>query len=173
MRLRPATGNDLSYLANLARHPEVEPYLAPGGPTDERLEEMLSEWPLAGDAFGLFVIEADTAQPLGGLALQIGSAHSRICNLRQLMVDPAVRRAGVGTAAVRLACGRALIEHGLHRVQTETYGDNHVAQRLFERVGFAREGVRRHAYWRRDQWVDGVLFGILAEEMRETVARDG
>jgi RimJ/RimL family protein N-acetyltransferase len=173
VELRPATPRDLGYLRELARDPEVEPFLAPGGPLDERLEEMLSEWPAAGGAFGLFVIEVDSGETAGALALQQGSAHSRICNLRQLMVDPAVRRSGVGTTAVRLACRLALVECGQHRVQTETYGDNLAAQRLFERAGFVREGVRRLAYWRRDRWLDGVLYGILAEELREIDATGG
>jgi RimJ/RimL family protein N-acetyltransferase len=83
------------------------------------------------------------------------------------MVDPVVRRAGIGARAVWLACHCVLVEHGFHRVQTESYGDNLAAHRLFERVGFVREGVRRRAYWRREQWIDGVLYGMLAEELRD------
>lgn len=30
-----------------------------------------------------------------------------------------------------------------------------------------RVRLRRAAYWRRDQWLDGVLYGLLAEELRE------
>jgi RimJ/RimL family protein N-acetyltransferase len=164
IELRPATRTDVGYLAELARHPEIEPFLAPRA--EERLEEMFDERTTAGEPFGLFVIEAD--QRLGGLALQLGSAHSRICSLRTVMVDPAARRSGVGTRAVWLACRSVLVEHGLHRVQTETYGDNLAAHRLFERVGFVREGVRRQAYWRREEWLDGVLYGILADELRDS-----
>ena len=34
-----------------------------------------------------------------------------------------------------------------------------------EKAGWAREGVRRRAYWRDDTWVDGVLFGLLDDEL--------
>lgn len=165
MQLRPATEEDFGYLAALARHPEIERYLAPGGGSRERLEETLQERARFGEPFGLFVVQADAGEAVGGVALRVGSAHSRICNLRQLMVDPAARRRGVGTAAVALACHRALAEHGAHRVQTESFGDNHAAHRVFERVGFVREGVRRLAYLRDGEWVDGVLYGILAGEL--------
>jgi RimJ/RimL family protein N-acetyltransferase len=87
------------------------------------------------------------------------------------MVDPDARRQGVAATALRLACRLVLTEHGFHRVQAETYGDNLAAQRLFARVGFTREGVRRRAYRRREQWLDGVLFGILADELPEHDAR--
>jgi len=163
MQLRPATRDELGYLVALARNPEIAPYLAPG--TEERLEETLEERAVLGEPFGLFVVEAHGGEALGAVALRAGSARSGICNLRQLMVDPMARRRGVGTAAVRLVCHRALLEHGCHRVQSESFGDNHAAHRVFERVGFVREGVRRLAYLRDGEWVDGVLHGLLAGEL--------
>ena len=36
------------------------------------------------------------------------------------------------------------------------YGFNHAAQRVFERAGFIREGVRCRAYDREDGWQDGI-----------------
>ena len=52
-----------------------------------------------------------------------------------------------------------------HRVQLEVYGFNERALVLFERAGFLREGVRRRAYDRHGDWVDGVLFGIVREDL--------
>jgi RimJ/RimL family protein N-acetyltransferase len=82
------------------------------------------------------------------------------------MIVPRMRGAGIGSQVVRLACQLALGQGGMHRVQAEVYGDNSISQRLFERVGFTREGVRRRAYWRRDRWLDGVMYGLLEEELR-------
>lgn len=163
--LRPATREDLDYLLKLSEDPLVSPFLAPRGATAERLESLLTDSGSDGGPNGLFVIEVGAGQRAGGLALALISQNSRICELMSLMVDPSMRRAGVGGRAVVLACRRALVDHRFHRVQAETYGDNLGAQQLFERVGFVREGVRRRAYWRRDQWIDGVLFGMLAEEL--------
>jgi RimJ/RimL family protein N-acetyltransferase len=165
VRLRIASREDLAYLSRLAQDPLVEPFLAPGAGAVERLEAVLAETSADGDPGGLFVIVTASGEPAGGLALQVIGRHSRICEITRLMVDPRVRRSGIGAEAVTLACRHALVEHGFHRVQVETYGDNLAAQRLFERVGFVREGARRRAYWRRDQWLDGVLYGILAEEL--------
>ena len=47
----------------------------------------------------------------------------------------------------------------------EVYGFNERAMRHAERSGFVREGVRRKAYWRNDEWVDGVLYGLVAEDL--------
>ena len=158
--LRRAGAGDIPYLAELALDSSVEPFLAPGA--GDRLPSLVE---VGGDgAEGMYVIELG-GERVGGLALQLVSEHSRICSLSGLMVDPEMRHGGIASAAVRLACRLAFDEHDLHRIQAEVYGDNVASQRLFESVGFVREGMRRRAYWRREQWLDGVLYGIVADDL--------
>ena len=54
---------------------------------------------------------------------------------------------------------------GYHRIQLEVYGFNARGQRLFERAGFVREGVRRKAYWRHGAWQDGIHYGLVEEDL--------
>ncbi len=164
LRLRRATEEDLAFISRLGRHPAVEPFLAPGSWEEDRLRAL---WVPAEEESpgGLYVAELAEAGPVGALALAVVSTRSRICELTRLMVDPERRGAGLGLAAVRLACAVVLVEHGFHRLQAEAYGDNEAGQRLFESAGFRREGTRHQAYWRRGRWIDGVLYGILAEEL--------
>jgi len=54
---------------------------------------------------------------------------------------------------------------GYHRLQLEIYGFNERAMAHAERAGFIREGVRRKAYWRNDEWVDGVIYGLVREDL--------
>ncbi len=167
LELRSATAADLPFLSALARDPNVEPYLSPGAGEPARLEGILAQAEADGPPAGLFMILSGSGEAVGGLALTIYSprGRSRICNLMTVMVKPEARGSGVASAAVRLACRHALVDHDFHRLQAETYGDNLAGQRLFESLGFAREGIRRKAYWRREQWLDGIIFGILAEEL--------
>ena len=77
------------------------------------------------------------------------------------------RGRGVGVDAAR-ALQRHLIEElGFHRLQMEVYGFNERALRHAERAGWVREGVRRKAYWRNNEWVDGILFGLVAEDLEQ------
>lgn len=46
----------------------------------------------------------------------------------------------------------------------EIYAFNDRAMAHAERAGFIREGVRRKAYWRNGEWVDGVLYGLVVED---------
>ncbi len=67
--------------------------------------------------------------------------------------------------AAKLLQQHLLFELGFHRLQLEIYGFNERAQRHAERAGFIREGVRRRAYWRHDEWVDGVIYGLVREDL--------
>ena len=168
--LRPATEEeDLAFLSALARDPAVEPFLAPGRGEPEALRELPSTEPPA----GLYLIESPPGRAVGGLALALGNRRSRICELSRVMLNPAARGRGIAVAAVRLAAETALVEHDMHRIQAEVYGDNLAGQRLFERARFTREGTRRRAYWRRERWLDGVLYGLLAEELRHPAPSTG
>jgi RimJ/RimL family protein N-acetyltransferase len=169
MQLRQAREDDLAFVLALGAHEAVQEWLAPRGRDQEpQLRALLEQAPL-----GLFVIEDDRGERVGALSLELISERSRLCQVHRLMLDPEHRGRGMASEAVRRVCRLALGELGMHRVQAEVYGDNLASQRLFERVGFVREGARRRAYWQREQWLDGVIYGLLAEELGDTPPTSG
>ena len=161
-----ATRDDLAFLSALADHPAVAPFLAVGSGDEDVLRGLLSDAASDRGPHGLFVIGSAADELVGGLAVSVVNRRSRICELSRLMVRPEGRRTGIASEAVRLACQKVLVDHSFHRFQLEVYGDNLAAQALFARVGFVREGSRRRAYWRREAWLDGVHFGMLADEFK-------
>jgi RimJ/RimL family protein N-acetyltransferase len=80
-------------------------------------------------------------------------------------IDPDRRGKGYGAAASRALQRYVVRELGLHRLQMEIYAFNERALRHAERGGWVREGVRRKAYWRDGVWVDGVLFGLVEDDL--------
>lgn len=162
--IRRATEADVDFLLELVRHPEVAPYLAAVRASDrdallETVERSLAE----PDAFGLFLIEVD-GEPAGTMEFHRSNRRSRIADLGGLAVHPRFRGRRVGDEAALLLRSHLLDELGFHRLQLEVYAFNERALAHAERVGFTREGVRRKAYWRNGQWVDGVLFGLVADD---------
>ena len=113
---------------------------------------------------GRFVIEVGD-EPAGTMAFDVANRRSRIAYLHAIMLDPAYRGRGLATAATTLLVRHLVFELDYHRVQLEVYGFNERALRHFERAGFRREGVRRQAYWRHGGWVDGMLFGLVREDL--------
>ena len=173
MSLRQAGSDDVEYLAALAADPEVEPFLSFAAADEDRVLALISAPGPAPGSGGLLVIESPEGRALGALAVTIVNARSRIGEISRVMVAPDSRGSGVALTAIWLACSHAVRDHGMHRIQAECYGDNPAAHRLFERAGFTREGTRRRAYWRRGGWLDGVLFGLLAEELSPEAPQAG
>jgi ribosomal-protein-alanine N-acetyltransferase len=114
------------------------------------------------DAFGRFVIEVDGARA-GMLGFHQVSDANRIAHLEKFAVHRDYR--GIGVEAAQLFCRHLLLDLGYHRLELEIYGFNERAQRHAERVGYVREGVRRKAYLRHDEWQDGVLYGLVREDL--------
>jgi RimJ/RimL family protein N-acetyltransferase len=152
--LRPAGPADLPRLTALARDPAVAGTLS---------TDTAGQLAVTHDAGELLVIEHE-GTVVGGVRWVRVNRRSRIAEVRTLMLDPAVRGRGLAAQAVRDLVSR-LFERGMHRVEAEVYGFNAPAQRVFERAGFVREGVRRRAYDRAGGWQDGIYFGLVADDL--------
>jgi RimJ/RimL family protein N-acetyltransferase len=163
--IRRARPDDVEFIAELVTHEDVEPFLAASRPKERgEIEAEVERSESEPGAFGLFVIEVD-GERAGTMRFERSNARSRIASLGGLAVHPDHRGARVSDTAARLFQRHLLDDLGFHRLQMEVYGFNERAMRHAERVGFVREGVRRKAYWRHDAWVDGILYGLLAEDL--------
>ena len=163
--IRRARRDDVDFLADLLTHDEVEPFLAAVRPRER--DDLLAEIERSESepaAFGLFLVEVD-GERAGTMRFERTNMRSRIAGLGGLAVHPDFRGAKVADTAARLFQRHLFDEIGFHRLQMEIYGFNERAMRHAERVGFTREGIRRKAYWRNDEWVDGVLYGLVAEDL--------
>jgi RimJ/RimL family protein N-acetyltransferase len=159
--LRRAEPGDLDFLVDLMTHEEVEPYLAVIRPRDpEGVAAEIERSQAEPQEFGRFVIEVD-GQPAGLMGFQVANRRSRIADLGSLAVHPSFRGRRVADEAAQLFQRHLLEDLGYHRLQLEIYGFNERAIAHAERAGFIREGVRRKAYWRNDEWVDGVIYGLV------------
>ena len=165
VRLRRAEPGDLDFLVELMTHEEVEPYLAVIRPRDrEGVAAEIERSEAVPQEFGRFVIVVD-GQPAGLMGFQVANRRSRIADLGSLAVHPSFRGRRLADDAARLFQRHLLDELGYHRLQLEIYGFNERAMTHAERAGFVREGVRRKAYDRRGEWVDGVIYGLVREDL--------
>jgi aminoglycoside 6'-N-acetyltransferase len=156
--IRPATEADLDFLVELYAHEEVRPFLAAGRSYDRG-------W-IAGSLEGIVVAELD-GEPAGAFVWELRNERSGIVHVGGVAVHPRYRGRRLADEAARLLQRHLLVERGFHRIELEIYGFNERAQRHVERAGFVKEGVKRKAYRRGDDWVDGVLYGLVAEDLDE------
>jgi RimJ/RimL family protein N-acetyltransferase len=165
VRLRRAEPADLDFLVELMTHDDVEPYMAVVRPRDrEGLTAEIERSQAEPQEFGRFVIEVD-GRPAGLMGFDVANRRSRIASLGSLAVHPDFRGQRLADRAARLFQRHLIFDLGYHRLQLEIYGFNERAQRHAERAGFVREGVRRKAYWRNGEWVDGVIYGLVLEDL--------
>lgn len=101
------------------------------------------------------VVNLDQAKP--------EDAHHRHADIGVNIVKP-YQNQGYGSEAIRWALNWAFKAAGLHRVGIAAFSYNEGAIRLYERLGFKREGVVREYFWHDGRWWDDVQFGMLASE---------
>jgi RimJ/RimL family protein N-acetyltransferase len=167
VRIRRAEARDVDFLVELTNHEEVDPFMSAMRPREraELLAEIERSQAEPQD-FGRFVIEVD-GRPAGVMGFRVENRRSRIAHLGGLALHPDLRGRKIADEAARQLLRHLLADLGYHRLQLEVYGFNERAMRHAERAGFVREGVRRKAYWRHGEWVDGVLYGLVREDVDE------
>jgi RimJ/RimL family protein N-acetyltransferase len=163
--IRRATPADVDFLVELTGHDDVDPFLsARRATTREELLEEIDRSEREPEDFGRFVVELDGARA-GVMGFAVGNKRSRVARLGGLAIHPDFRGRRVSDEAARLLQRHLMDELGYHRLELEIYGFNERAMRHAERAGFVREGVKRKAYWRHGDWVDGVLYGLIEEDV--------
>ena len=80
------------------------------------------------------------------------------------MGETAYKGKGVAKEASRLILSYGFGKLGLNRIYLFTEVENEDAQKLFERVGFVREGILRNDIISHGKYVDRIVYSILRED---------
>ena len=110
----------------------------------------------------IILIARDENRVVGHLQILIGtSPRFREMGDLFIYIHQDYQNAGLGAALMDEAIALAR-QRGLHRVELTVVADNHRAVRLYEKVGFQREGLKRENYLGEDgKYHDEVVMGIL------------
>jgi RimJ/RimL family protein N-acetyltransferase len=110
---------------------------------------------------GNFAIERE-GELIGVMSLTVTEQDSRA----ELGYWVAVEEWGKGyaTEAARALIDYAFRELGLNRVHAGVFGDNPGSQRVLEKAGMKREGVRPQHHFRIDRMCDLVHYGMLRSD---------
>ena len=82
-----------------------------------------------------------------------------------IVLAPTAHGRGVASRSIRRVV-EALFRSGVHRVTARADARNERSVRLFERLGWRREGVERQCFWDAafEEWCDEVCFAVLGSE---------
>ena len=163
--LRPLVEDDAAVCHRWLNDPVVQRTLALHG---QRVSEADSRAFIRGaESRGdlLFAIVA-AGRYVGNCGLHGFAPLDRRAELGIVIGAPECWGRGYGTEAVRLVCRHGFDALGLHRVSLSCYANNARGLALYARVGFHVEGRRREAVFVDGGWVDELVLGLLAGELR-------
>ena len=156
--LRPMTEADVEPIAAMLAEPEVARWW--GTYDAERVRREHVDEPdsenlvveVDGEVAGLVLVgeEDDPDYRHASLDISLATAH---------------QDRGLGREALRLVIDHLVTERGHHRLTIDPDLDNERAIRCYRAVGFKPVGVmRRYSRAGRDDWHDGLLMDLLADE---------
>ncbi|WP_245948081.1 GNAT family N-acetyltransferase [Paenibacillus sambharensis] len=103
---------------------------------------------------------------IGDIAIQDIDPTNRNANIRIAINSPGNQGKGYGSEALRLMLGYGFGVLNLHRIELNVFAYNEHAMRVYEKVGFKREGVQRDALFYNHRYHDSILMSMLEDEFR-------
>lgn len=114
---------------------------------------------------------ADYAITLGDDPAYIGEVvlneidwENRTANFRIALAGQRYFGKGYGSEATRLIVDYGFKQLKLHRIELEVYDFNPRAQRVYEKAGFVREGVRRDVLLWDGEYHSAIVMSVLRHE---------
>lgn len=164
--IRPFRKEDIPDKVRWINNPEVNRFLHYDLPLEqqktERWFETVKDRTDRYDA----VIEAD-GQACGLTGLLNIDRKTGKAELYISLGEPALGGRGIAAEACRLLLAEAFAERGLNRVYLYTETGNLRAQRLFERLGFRREGCLREDILSHGTPADRYVYGMLRRDFQK------
>lgn len=80
-----------------------------------------------------------------------------------LYISPENHKAGYGKAALKTLVRHGFDNMGLNSIWGECF-DGNPASKMFESVGFKKDGIRREFYFREGRFVDAHLYSLLRSQ---------
>ena len=173
--LRPVRRSDITYFLRWFNDPEVTQYLAMYLPMTEMAEEKWME-NLANETIGTgvhFVIEAtgnESNKAIGSMGLNGISPKDHNATFGIAIGEKDYWSKGYGTEAAQLIIRYGFEQLNLHRISSSAFSFNERSLRLHRKVGFQEKGRQREAVFKKGQYHDLVVFGLLREEWKQSAS---
>ncbi|HKP37798.1 MAG TPA: GNAT family protein [Pyrinomonadaceae bacterium] len=165
LALTQVTQADLPVLLEWINNRELVSFNAPYKPVSEREHhEWFQSIQQRSDTRLFAIRRLGDAKLIGSCQLHTINPVSGSAELQIRLGDPAEFGQGYGTEAVRLLLKFGFNDLKLRRIYLQVFATNLRAIRVYEKVGFVREGVLRQAAYINGEYLDVVMMGILFDE---------
>lgn len=176
LEIRRCTPEDLDALWEFRQVPDVNRWLGVAPATREAFHQRYLDPDRLAATFVIELLPTSDAsrKVIGDLMVRIEDAWAQLEVAGDAKgvqaelgwaLDPAFVGRGYATEAVKAAIDVCFGPLGLRRVHAGCFAENEPSWRLMERIGMRREEFsRKTGLHRSGEWMDGMNYGLLAEE---------
>ena len=111
----------------------------------------------------LAMIVKETGEHVGNIKLGPIDWHHASGDIGLIIGEKAYWGKGIAKEAIKLVVNHAFHTLQLHKVTASCYATNVASIRAFERLGFAREGIRKSQFLSNGHYVDQVMLGLVRQ----------
>jgi RimJ/RimL family protein N-acetyltransferase len=163
--LRPIELGDARFLCQGENDPVVREALFFALPVHlQREEEKIQQYMNSRESIVLTIVEKNSDTPVGQTAFFRIDYISRAAVFYLAILNPADWSKGFGSDATRIMVDYAFDSLNLNRIQLHVCAENAPAIKIYQKVGFVKEGVLRQAMYRNGSYCDFWVMGILKED---------
>jgi diamine N-acetyltransferase len=162
---RPVEREDAPKLAAFINHPDVWRNLLAHRPMSLAQEHAFLDTLAASQRDVLFaIVLRDGDRMIGTTGLHDLDFRSRRATFCLVIGETSEWGKGYGTEATRMTVDYAFGTLNLNRVELQVLESNKAGIRVYEKVGFRREGLLRQHHYADGAYVDTLLMGMLRSE---------
>jgi RimJ/RimL family protein N-acetyltransferase len=163
--LRPISLEDSVLLSQGENDPLIRETLFLAFPLAvSQAEEKIRQYINSREAIVLVIVEKDSDRSIGQTAFFRLDYVSRAAVFYLAILDPSFWSRGYGTEATQLMIDYAFATLNLNRIQLHVCAENTSAIKIYQRVGFIKEGELRQAMFRNSHYADFWVMGMLRSD---------
>lgn len=166
VRLRAKEPEDEPLFHQWVNDPEVTRHLVVRYPMSHAQERDYTATPVTYQNATFAVVRRHDDTLIGNVTLRRTSPENRSAELGLMIGAKECWGQGYGTDAVRTVCRFGFGMMNLHRIELEVFAGNDRARRIYDRLGFREEAVRREAHFAFGRYTDAVIMGLLEGELQ-------
>ena len=133
----------------------------------QAIKEWIDRRGKASDDLVWTIADRESNTCLGHVGLYQIDHRVRSCEFGILIGEPSRWGKGIGREVTSATIAYGFDELNMNRIELSVIASNARAMRLYESLGFVREGLKRQAQYRAGEYVDIVLMSHLRSERKQ------
>jgi RimJ/RimL family protein N-acetyltransferase len=169
--LRPFEERDWEIMYEILNEPDLkkltgsvssdeEAYAAPQPEEREKIRQWYMTRNEQNNRLDLAVVYKESDQVIGEVVFNEYDEETDNVNFRVLLSEASCNK-GVGTEALSMFIQYGIEELVLHKISLEVYSFNPRAERVYQKVGFKLEGIKREEFIYNQEYFDTKIYGLL------------